>query len=68
MLSIGDRYHTDIEPMLNLGGAGIVVKIPTILDKIYYDLKQGNLEETNYTFFHQRNYCDEKSNEYNEII
>ena len=40
ILSIGDRYKTDIEPILSLGGMGIVVNAPkdlkAILDKIKF--------------------------------
>ena len=34
-LSIGDRYETDIAPMLKLGGSGIVVKKPEALSDVY---------------------------------
>lgn len=36
-LSIGDRYHIDAEPMLELGGKAIIVKNPAAFRKIIHD-------------------------------
>lgn len=38
MISIGDRYATDIEPMLHLGGKGILIHQPSSLERIFNDL------------------------------
>lgn len=38
MLSIGDRYQTDVLPMIELGGKGIVIKKPTDLQSIIREL------------------------------
>lgn len=45
MLSIGDRYHTDIEPLLELGGSGILVESPRCLENILQDLHNSSLDE-----------------------
>lgn len=44
-ISIGDRYQTDILPMLKLGGDGILVAGPHELGKVYHALKSNNLEQ-----------------------
>ena len=41
VLSIGDRYSTDIEPLLNLGGHGVLVSGPEDLQKVYDELSAG---------------------------
>ena len=33
-ISIGDRFQTDILPMLTLGGAGILVRRPKVLEDV----------------------------------
>lgn len=38
MISIGDRFATDIEPMIILGGMGILIHEPRALDKVCDDL------------------------------
>lgn len=38
MISIGDRFATDIQPMVNLGGRGVLIHEPRALDKVCYDL------------------------------
>ncbi len=43
MLSIGDRYQTDLVPMLELGGKGVLLKAPTFLDKVITDIESNNL-------------------------
>lgn len=43
VLSIGDRYMTDIYPLLRLGGRGILVKGPFSLRYILDDMNSGNL-------------------------
>jgi len=47
-LSIGDRYHTDIAPMLNLGGAGTLVLTPEGVSAFYKDLCNGLMSEGNH--------------------
>lgn len=42
MLSIGDRYKTDIEPMIELGGYGIAVNSQTELLRVCTALKSKN--------------------------
>ena len=44
LLSIGDRYKTDIEPMLRLGGKGILMHSPSILSKVLEDYKTCSLK------------------------
>ena len=39
MLSIGDRYQTDVVPMLELGGHGIIISEPKALNEVLRDLK-----------------------------
>ena len=52
LFSIGDRYHTDVEPLLELGGAGVVVKTPHSLSALLCDLKNGALQTCDaYTFY-----------------
>ena len=38
ILSIGDRYSTDVEPLLRLGGHGAVISSPHNLQNVYEDL------------------------------
>lgn len=44
ILSIGDRYQTDILPMLELGGHGIVICCPQALNNVCIDIKNGSLK------------------------
>lgn len=41
LLSVGDRYNTDIVPALELGAKGVVVKDPAALFALLADLKAG---------------------------
>lgn len=41
ILSIGDRYMTDIKPILELGGSGILLSSPRSISKIQQDLVMG---------------------------
>lgn len=43
MLSIGDRYQTDVVPMLELGGHGVIVSEPKVLNKVLKDLSDNVL-------------------------
>lgn len=55
MLSIGDRYQTDIVPMLELGGKGVLLKSPTFLGKVITELESNNLESCQeYDFCYMR--------------
>lgn len=42
-ISIGDRYLTDIEPMLKLGGHGVLVSAPESLPAVLHDMSGGKL-------------------------
>ena len=42
-ISIGDRYETDIKPMTELGGGGILIKNTSSLVKVLEDYKRSNL-------------------------
>lgn len=48
MLSVGDRYQTDVVPMLELGGKGIVVKKPQYLEHVLCDIIKGNPHSNQY--------------------
>lgn len=50
-LSIGDRYETDIVPMLKLGGMGIVVKKPRALSDVYEYLTGGKICNGNFDVY-----------------
>lgn len=51
-LSIGDRYNTDIAPILEIGGKGILVKSPKFLLDVLNDLRSDNLKSCNkYEYF-----------------
>lgn len=41
MVSVGDRYQTDIEPVLKLGGLGVLVQRPRSIDQLFTDLTLG---------------------------
>ena len=43
MLSIGDRYLTDVKPMVSLGGKGILLRTPKALEKAANDILDNNL-------------------------
>lgn len=52
MISIGDRFLTDIQPMIELGGHGVLVHSPQSLQKVAADLKNGMLKTcSDYTFY-----------------
>lgn len=44
ILSIGDRFSTDIQPLLDLGGKGILVKKPSSLKSLLSDLSLNRLQ------------------------
>ena len=44
MLSIGDRYHTDVEPLIQLGGKGIIVNKPIALELVANNMLSGELD------------------------
>lgn len=53
-LSVGDRYATDIKPLVDLGGDGVLVHMPEELKEVYSDLSSGKLgkrEDARYKFF-----------------
>lgn len=53
VLSIGDRYNTDILPLLRLGGRGVLVDGPQSLPNVLHDMKNGGLKEDSdsYNYF-----------------
>lgn len=54
VLSIGDRYATDIKPLVDLGGDGVLIRTPEELKEIYYDLSNGELgknKDARYKFY-----------------
>lgn len=52
MISIGDRYSTDLLPMIDLGGKGILLKQPQFLRMVLMDLKNHNLKTCDYYEFY----------------
>ena len=59
VLSIGDRYETDIAPLISMGGDGALLKTPQSLKEIYSDLVNGTLETSEtglYKFYNGINY------------
>ncbi len=46
VLSIGDRYETDIVPMIKLGGKGVIVSSPQNLKAIFNDIRSNNLKSS----------------------
>lgn len=52
MLSIGDRYNTDVLPALELGGAGVVVAKPRALGVLLNDMRNERMGDCSaYKFF-----------------
>ncbi len=53
LISIGDRYSSDIEPACRLGGIGILLHKPTALAQIAIDLSNGRLrsDSTDYAVY-----------------
>lgn len=53
VLSIGDRYNTDILPLLQFGGRGVLVDGPQSLPHVLHDMKNGGLKEDadSYNYF-----------------
>ncbi len=54
VLCIGDRYESDIRPLVELGGDGVLINKPGDLKEVYQDLFYGTLKEkqnTSYKFF-----------------
>lgn len=47
ILSIGDRYQTDVVPLLDLGGHGIVLLEPLSLECVIEDLCSNSLQSNN---------------------
>lgn len=41
--SIGDRYTTDILPLLGLGGKGILLRKPSSISSVLFDFARGSL-------------------------
>lgn len=56
VLAIGDRYESDIKPLVDRGGDGVLIHTPTDLREVYEDLCNGKLgkrNNTSYRFFRQ---------------
>lgn len=52
VISIGDRYETDIKPVLDLGGCGVLVRKPVSLRKVLSDMKDNDLQScSDYIFY-----------------
>ena len=52
MLSIGDRFNTDIRPSLDIGGAGVLVAKPKSLATVLDDLSRDGLRDCSaYRYF-----------------
>lgn len=47
LLSIGDRYNTDIVPAIELGGKGALLRNPESLNTLLADMKKNNLHSNN---------------------
>lgn len=45
LLSIGDRFNTDIRPSLDIGGAGVLVRKPKCLAAVLRDLSRNSLRD-----------------------
>lgn len=52
-ISIGDRFQTDIAPMLALGGTGILVRSPKALKDVLWFLSEasGNVDSKSFVFY-----------------
>ena len=58
VLSIGDRYATDIRPLVELGGDGVLIRMPEELKAVCSDLSAGRLGENDsapYIFYRGQN-------------
>lgn len=54
MYSIGDRYSTDILPLLELGGKGILIKKTSSIIHVLSDMEKGLLESScEYVFYNR---------------
>ena len=52
LISIGDRFKTDIAPALALGGAGFLVNMPSGLDAVLRDIESGSpMTCKDYTYY-----------------
>lgn len=54
VLCVGDRYESDIRPLVELGGDGVLIDKPEDLKEVYQDLFYRTLKEkqnTSYKFF-----------------
>ena len=51
ILSIGDRYETDIKPMIMLGGDGVLVNSPHSVSIFLEDMVNERIGTDGYTFF-----------------
>ena len=55
VISIGDRYQTDIVPALRLGGSGCLVKSYCSVEKVCVDLESGRLGSCpDYEYFQEK--------------
>ena len=55
MISIGDRFNTDVAPALELGGSGFIVNRPSGLDSIVNDIENDTpVTCQDYTYYPRR--------------
>lgn len=54
ILSVGDRFETDIHPLLMMGGSGVLIKKPKFLTKLHDDLVHKDLNSCQYYEFFER--------------
>ena len=55
LISIGDRFSTDVRPALEIGGTGVVVKKPSSLGALLSDMQSNNLRDCDeYEYFCER--------------
>ena len=46
MVSIGDRYNSDIKPMVELGGSGVLINTPHEMEDIYFNISHGIIDRS----------------------
>ena len=52
MISFGDRFETDIKPMIQLGGLGALIQSPSALIDVFNDLSLNTLgNSSSYSFY-----------------
>lgn len=54
ILSVGDRFETDIHPLLMMGGSGVLIKKPEFLAQLHDDLMHKDLNSCQYYEFFEK--------------